>query len=68
MSVIVGADDHATPPAMARDVAGRMPDARITVVPGTRHHTPLEAPDTTARCIRDVIARATSRPLAQEHP
>lgn len=67
-SVIVGADDYATPPSMARDIADRMPDARLTVIPGARHYTPLEAPEAVAQCIRDVIGRTTSHPLTQENP
>jgi 3-oxoadipate enol-lactonase len=42
--VIVGEDDQATPPAMARDLADRIHGSRLVVVTGTRHLTPLENP------------------------
>lgn len=69
VSVVVGAEDYATPIAMGQDIADRMTDARLTVVPGTRHYTPLEAPDAIASCIADTIARSISiQPIAQDHP
>jgi 3-oxoadipate enol-lactonase len=69
VSVVVGAEDYATPIAMAQDIVDRMTDARLTVVPEARHYTPLEAPDAVASCIADTIARATSTPPeAQDHP
>jgi 3-oxoadipate enol-lactonase len=42
--VIVGADDQATSPAMARDLVDRIQRSRLVVVPGARHLTPLENP------------------------
>lgn len=69
VSVVVGAEDYATPIAMGQDIVDRMTDARLTVVPGTSHYTPLEAPDAIASCIADTIARAMSiQPNAQDHP
>jgi 3-oxoadipate enol-lactonase len=69
VSVVVGAEDYATPIAMGQDIVDRMTDARLTVVPGTRHYTPLEAPDAIASCVADTIARATSTlSKVQAHP
>ncbi|MCA1218941.1 alpha/beta fold hydrolase [Streptomyces sp. 8L] len=45
VAVLVGEDDTATPPAMARDLAGRAGGGEAVVVPGTRHLTPLENPE-----------------------
>jgi len=58
-AVVVGEHDYATPVAMAEDVAAGLPNARLTVIPGTRHYTPLEAPQQVAVCIADVMRRAT---------
>lgn len=69
VSVVVGAEDYATPVTMGQDIVDRMTDARLTVVPGTRHYTPLEAPDAIASCIAETIARARSIPSqVQDHP
>jgi 3-oxoadipate enol-lactonase len=43
-AVLVGADDKATPPEMAQDLAARVGAGPAVVVPGTRHLTPLENP------------------------
>jgi 3-oxoadipate enol-lactonase len=43
-AVLVGADDRATPPEMAQDLAARIGDGPAVVVAGTRHLTPLENP------------------------
>jgi len=41
--VVVGADDPGTPPAMARELAARIPGARLLVLPGVRHCSVVEA-------------------------
>jgi 3-oxoadipate enol-lactonase len=43
-AVLVGEEDGATPPAMARDIAARIGGASLTILPGARHLTPLERP------------------------
>ncbi|HJT89075.1 MAG TPA: alpha/beta fold hydrolase [Bryobacteraceae bacterium] len=45
VSVIVGEEDYATPPAMARQLQDCIAGATLTVIPGARHLTPLECPE-----------------------
>ncbi|WP_018262738.1 alpha/beta fold hydrolase [Methylobacterium sp. WSM2598] len=42
--VLVGEEDEATPPAMARDLARGLPDARLAILPGCAHVPPLQDP------------------------
>lgn len=57
VAVVVGEDDYATPLTMAEDVASRLVNSKLTVIPGTRHYTPLEAPQAIAACINEAIDR-----------
>lgn len=43
--VLVGEQDYATPPAMARALADRIGDAALLVVPGARHMALIERPE-----------------------
>jgi 3-oxoadipate enol-lactonase len=43
--VVVGAEDEATPPAMAQELAGLLPDSRLTILPGCAHVPQLQAPE-----------------------
>lgn len=43
--VLVGAEDYATPPTMAEVLASAIPDARLEVLPDTRHLSLVERPD-----------------------
>jgi len=43
--VLVGDEDYATPPAMAEALAAGIPDARLRVVPATRHLSLIERPE-----------------------
>ena len=61
-AVVVGEGDYATPLAMAKDIASRLVDAKLTVIPGTRHYTPLAAPILVAACIHQAISRAGASP------
>ena len=40
--VLVGAEDEATPPAMARELAGLLPDAELVELPGLAHVPQLQ--------------------------
>ncbi|MDP4006455.1 alpha/beta fold hydrolase [Methylobacterium sp. NEAU K] len=51
--VLVGEHDEATPPAMARELAAGLPDARFVMLPDCAHVPQLQAPETFAR---EVIA------------
>jgi 3-oxoadipate enol-lactonase len=46
--IVVGADDYATPPAMAEALAAGIPNATLRVVDGVCHFTPLECPQVIA--------------------
>ncbi len=43
--IVVGRDDHATPPAMAEAMHAAIAKSRLTVLDAARHLTPLEHPD-----------------------
>lgn len=51
-TVLVGSDDTATPPAMAEEIARRIPRASLQVLAGARHLTPLERPDQIVAALR----------------
>ncbi|MFI0862925.1 4-carboxymuconolactone decarboxylase [Streptomyces smyrnaeus] len=42
--VVAGAEDQVTPPAEARALVAGIPDARLAIVPGASHLTPVEQP------------------------
>lgn len=44
--VLVGEHDEATPPAMARELADGLPDARFVMLPDCAHVPQLQAPET----------------------
>lgn len=43
--VMVGAEDHWSPPDQHRAIAASIPDASLKIVPGAGHMLPAEAPD-----------------------
>ena len=47
--VLVGEHDEATPPAMARELAAGLPDARFVMLPDCAHVPQLQAPETFTR-------------------
>lgn len=50
--VVAGAEDTTIPAALLeREVVGRIPGAALTVVPGSRHAIPLDAPEALAALI-----------------
>src|SRR5690606_28736324 len=42
--VMVGSDDYATPVAMSRELADGIPDARLEILPDTRHLSVIDNP------------------------
>ncbi|WP_433528082.1 3-oxoadipate enol-lactonase [Micromonospora sp. CA-263727] len=49
--VIGAADDPATPPAHARDIAGRIPSARLVILDDAAHLANVEQPEAVARLL-----------------
>jgi 3-oxoadipate enol-lactonase len=56
--VIVGSEDLPTPPEDARDLAARIPGARLVELPGAGHLANLEQPEDFARAVADFLAMA----------
>ena len=55
--VAVGEDDQATPVVMARYLHEHIPASTLTIIPGARHLTPIEHPDTIASELLTLIQR-----------
>ncbi|WP_430789665.1 alpha/beta fold hydrolase [Actinoplanes sp. G11-F43] len=56
-AVLVGARDRLTPPACAESIAGALPFADLTVVPGAGHMLPLERPAEVSAALLSVVRR-----------
>lgn len=55
---VAAADDQNLPPEMIeREVAGRIPGAEFTTLPGSRHLIPVDAPDALAATLSAWLAR-----------
>ncbi len=54
--VVVGADDKLTPPEDAMGMARNIRNARLEIIPGAGHLTPLEAPGPFNRTLREFIS------------
>lgn len=55
--VIVGAEDAATPPAMAEAITAAIPDARLAVIPQAAHLANLEQPQAFNRLLLEFLDR-----------
>jgi YbgC/YbaW family acyl-CoA thioester hydrolase len=55
--VIVGAEDVVTPPERAQAMADALPDARLVILPGAGHLTPVEQPERVTTLIADFLAQ-----------
>jgi 3-oxoadipate enol-lactonase len=55
--ILVGEEDYATPPDMARALNAGIVGSNLTIVPGARHLTPIEIPDRIAALLKTVISR-----------
>ncbi|MFF3870951.1 alpha/beta fold hydrolase [Streptomyces sp. NPDC001978] len=64
-AVLVGEDDGATPPEMARALARLIGDGPATVVPGTRHLTPLENPGVVVDALTALLDRAAGATVGE---
>jgi 3-oxoadipate enol-lactonase len=53
--ILVGADDYATPVAMAERLRDGIRGATLEVIPGVRHSTPVECPEIIARALRGLL-------------
>lgn len=51
--VVAGADDPATPPSFAEEIAGGIPHARLEVVPAAAHLANVEQPDLVTKLLVD---------------
>lgn len=51
--VLVGAEDAATPPEVAREMAEAIPGARLSVIPASGHVSTLEQPEAVTRALLD---------------
>lgn len=54
--VIVGAEDHMTPPRSAQFLASAIPNARLEVIPDAGHMVQIEQPLTVAHLLSDFLA------------
>lgn len=55
VAVVVGEEDYATTPEMARAIHEAVPGSTLTVLPGARHLTPIEAPAAITAEIRPLL-------------
>jgi 3-oxoadipate enol-lactonase len=60
-TVVVGEEDYATPPALARALHEAIAGSTLDVLPATRHLSPLERPDEIARLLAALLARRVAR-------
>ena len=54
--IVVGEQDLATPPSDAKLMADRIPDARLTIIPGAAHLSNMEQPGLFYETIRSVVS------------
>jgi 3-oxoadipate enol-lactonase len=59
--VICGAEDRVTPPALSRELAKRIPGARIELISGAGHLGNIERPDLFNTLVDTFIREADSR-------
>ena len=58
VSIVVGEEDQATPPAMARELHNAIRQSTLVVVPGAKHLTPIECPDRISAALLGVLRRS----------
>ncbi len=60
--LMTGAEDPVAPPGMARELAGRLSEARVEIVPGIGHWPMLEAPEAAGRLVAEAAAECHAAP------
>lgn len=55
--VVVGAEDVATPPEKAQQIADGVPGAELVTIPDAGHHTPIENPAPVTAALEAFLAR-----------
>jgi 3-oxoadipate enol-lactonase len=65
-TLILAADRDYTPVAFKREFVRRMKSAQLTIVPNSRHATPLDSPAFCNREIREFLHRLTSPPAVHD--
>jgi pimeloyl-ACP methyl ester carboxylesterase len=58
--IVTGAEDQRSTPAMARAMTERLPRARLNIVAGQRHMTPLEVPEMIAALLANATVSSAS--------
>jgi 3-oxoadipate enol-lactonase len=58
VAIVVGEEDQATPPAMARELHDAIPQSTLVVVPRAKHLTPIECPDPISAALLGVLRRS----------
>ena len=53
--VVVGGEDTLTPPALSREMARRIPGARLTIIEGAGHLSNIEQPEAFNRAVLDFL-------------
>ncbi len=59
--VVVGDEDTLTPPATSREMARRIPGARLTIIEGTGHLSNIEQPEAFNRAILGFLGEHRER-------
>jgi 3-oxoadipate enol-lactonase len=54
----VGSEDYATPPEMAKYLADHIPGAKMEIMEGVRHFSPLEVPVVIADALKTLTKAA----------
>jgi pimeloyl-ACP methyl ester carboxylesterase len=67
-AVLVGSRDRLTPPACAESIAGALPGAELTVVPGAGHMLPLEKPAEVSAALVTLVRRAARQAKRDRRP
>jgi 3-oxoadipate enol-lactonase len=62
-AIVVGEEDYATPPEMARALHAGLSNASLTIVPKARHLSPLEVPDVIIEKLNNLLDHAGSTQL-----